>query len=207
MFVSLERPHRSDRPHHRSPYFRIALIVVAIHLLLFIFTPPFHFKPYQLEAEEIMVIQNVPDLEIPKPPKEVLKPVYPVDPYPDPKGQDIKIPPTDEYPKVVKPVGPAKSPNAGFVPFDQPPELDKFVKPVYPELARLAGMEGTVTVRVTIDIDGKVIAAAVVWSDVTDSMDREAVKAAFRCTFKPAKQQAKPVQVDVVIPFQFRLQK
>jgi outer membrane biosynthesis protein TonB len=38
-------------------------------------------------------------------------------------------------------------------------------------------------------------------------MDREAVKAALCCTFKPAKQQAKPVQVDVVIPFQFRLQK
>ena len=209
MFVSLERPRHPDRSHHRSPYIRIALIVVAVHLLLFIFAPPFHFKPYQLEAEELMVVENVPDLEIPKPPEEVEEPPIVLDPYPDEDGDDENIPDYDVFklPSPPAPSPPAPSPNPGYLAFDQPPELDKYVRPAYPELARQAGIEGTVSVRVTIDVDGKVIAAAVVWSDVTDSMAREAVKAAFRCTFKPAKQRDKPVRVDVVIPFQFRLQK
>ena len=208
MFVSLERPRRSDRPHHRSPYFRIALIVVAVHLLLFIFTPPFHFKPYQLEAEEITLIEDVPVVVIPKPPKEVPKPPIVVDPFREGNGKEKDIPRWSifDYPPAPPPP-PAPLPGKGFLAFDQPPEPVTIVKPNYPGLARQAGIEGTVIVKVTIDIEGKVIAAVVLSSDVTESMDREAVKAALRCTFKPAKQRDKPVRVDVVIPFQFRLQK
>jgi protein TonB len=208
MSVSPERPRRADRPRDRSPYVRIALVVVAVHLLLFIFTPPFHFQPYRLEAEEITLIENVPILDMPKPPKEIPIPRPVPDPFPDEEGDDEDIPDHSswEYPPVPPPP-PVPSPNPGFLAFDQPPEPLKIVKPNYPSLARQAGMEGTVMVKVTIDTEGKVIAAVVVSSDVTGSMDREAVKAALRCTFKPAKQRDKPVRVNVVIPFQFRLQK
>lgn len=208
MSVSLERPRRAERPRHRSPYVRIVIVVGAVHLLLFVFTPPFHFKPYQLEAEEITLIENVPYVEIPKPPEEVPVPPYIRDPFPDEDGDDEDIPDDDVwiYPPAPTPT-PEPSPNKEFFAFDQPPEPVKIVKPHYPELARQAGIEGSVKVKVTIDIDGRVIAAVVLWSDVTDSMDREAVKAALRCTFKPAKQRTKPVRVNVVIPFQFRLQK
>jgi protein TonB len=208
MFVSLERPRRADRPRDRSPYVRIALVVVAVHLLLFIFTPPFHFQPYQLEAEEITMIEDVPVVVIPKPPKEVPIPFVRTDPFQDEEGDDEDIPDynTWEYPPAPPPT-PAPLPNPGFIAFDQPPEPVTIVKPNYPGLARQAGIEGTVIVKVTIDIEGKVIAAVVLSSDVTESMDREAVKAALRCTFNPAKQRDKPVRVDVVIPFQFRLQR
>ncbi|MCP4247324.1 MAG: TonB family protein, partial [bacterium] len=55
------------------------------------------------------------------------------------------------------------------------------------------------------DKEGKVVDATVVASDVTPAMERAALAAARKCTFKPAEQQGKPVKVAVVIPFEFRL--
>ena len=205
MFLTLKRPRTADWPHHRSPYLRIILVVLVVHLFLFVFTPPFHFKPYELEADELMVVQEVPDIEIPKRPDDIAPPNPMPTPYPAPDGPDVEFPKIDDFFKPVPPA-PKPSPNAGYVPFDMEPVAVKFVTPTYPDLARQAGLEGMVTVKVTININGKVINAIVVWSDVTESMEREALKAAMMCEFEPAMQQNEPVRVDVVIPFLFRLQ-
>jgi protein TonB len=80
------------------------------------------------------------------------------------------------------------------------------VRPEYPTLAREAGIEGVVFVKVRINESGKVVAACVLSSDVTESMNRAALEAALKCEFEPAKQGDKAVPVDVVIPFEFRLE-
>jgi protein TonB len=74
-------------------------------------------------------------------------------------------------------------------------------------MAREAGIEGSVMVKVLIDEKGKVVAASILQSNVTDSMNQAALVAAHRCTFEPAKQRHKPVPVTIAIPFEFRLDK
>jgi TonB family protein len=195
-------------PHHKNPYLRVALIVAGIHLLLFVFAPPFHFKPYRLEAQEITVVENVPDFEPPEPiPEEPKLPVE-VEPAPDDLGVDLD-PPWTSYddprnlplPPIV--TGRSASP---FVHFDKDPVVKRLVMPAYPVLAREAGLEGVVVVRVRIDESGKVVAASVVTSDVDESMNRAALAAALACEFEPAMQGTRPVTVDVEIPFEFRLE-
>jgi protein TonB len=198
---------QDDWPHHRNPYLRVALIVVAVHLIVFVFAPPFHFKPYRLEAQEIMVVQDIPDFE-PLPPvaKEPPMPKR-IDQGLD-EGEEDPILPRgpidhDHWP----PPAPEKHPGTpGFQHFDKLPVPKLLVQPEYPDLARQAGIEGVVRVKVTIDIEGKVIAASVFDSDVTEAMNRAALVAARRCEFEPAKQGSKPVPVVIIIPFEFSLE-
>lgn len=194
-------------PHHRSPYGRVALIVTAVHFLLFVFAPPFHFKPYRLEAQEVMIVEEIPDIEIPPAvPEEPRMPVE-VDPWRGPVDNDPVVPPNvgDREWEWVPPKAPATT-GRDFIPFDQPPVLEKFAVPAYSEMARETGIEGIVMVKVQIDEKGNVVAASILSSEVTDSMNRAALAAAFRCKFEPAKQRDKPVPVVVVIPFEFRLE-
>jgi protein TonB len=206
MVGSLNNPRAVVWEHHRCPYVRIALIVVAVHLLLFVLTPPFHFKPYELETQEFMVVREVPDFEPPEPVKEIPKPPASVTPREDDGVEDPEVGPTTFYGADPPPPLPPKTGTATpYVVYDKPPEPIHFEVPAYPDLAREAGIEGVVQVRVVIDREGKVVDAAVLFSDVTPSMERAAVDAAFQCRFRPARQGNIPVRVSVVIPFEFRL--
>lgn len=206
MVVSLKDPREAVWAHHRCPYIRIALIVVVVHLLLFVLTPPFHFKPYELEAQEYMVFQEVPDFRLPEPVKEVPKPPVVITPREDDGVDDPEVGPTTFYGNEPPPPLPSKTGTTPeYVAYDKQPEPIHFEVPVYPELAREAGIEGNVHVRVVIDREGKVIDAVVLFSDVTPSMERAAHDAAFRCRFRPARQGNIPVRVSIVIPFEFRL--
>jgi TonB family protein len=67
------------------------------------------------------------------------------------------------------------------------------------------GAEGIVSVLVAIDEQGRVIAARVSASTAPPSLEAAALEAARRCLFQPAKQGAKAVRCQVVIPFTFAL--
>jgi TonB family protein len=89
--------------------------------------------------------------------------------------------------------------------FTSPPVLTRRVTPTYPNLAREAGIEGTVLIKVVVSPDGKVLGALIVNSDVTSTMENEAVRAAKLCEFKPARNGNLNVAATVIIPFDFRL--
>ena len=76
-------------------------------------------------------------------------------------------------------------------------------RPEYPEIARTAGMEGRVVVRMLIGLDGRVRRAEMEKSN--PMFDAEALEAARRWTFTPALTDGKPVMVWVRVPFEFRL--
>ena len=98
------------------------------------------------------------------------------------------------------------SPTPGqFVAFDELPVLLHAEPPVYPDLAREAGFSGTVTVNVLVGKDGKVKNAIAV--DGPTLFRKPAVDAAFKARFKPALQGRNPVEVWVLIPFNFELNK
>lgn len=96
------------------------------------------------------------------------------------------------------------TPPPDFVEFEKAPEVIKSVAPRYPELARRAGMEGTVFVRVWIDREGKVRAVEVQKSDA-EIFNQPAIEAAQQMLFSPAMMKGEPVSVWVAIPFKFKL--
>ncbi|MRR10444.1 energy transducer TonB [bacterium] len=72
----------------------------------------------------------------------------------------------------------------------------------YPEMARTAGVTGTVYVRVIVDSDGTPRSATVL-KGIGAGCDEAATDAALRSTFKPGTSYGKPVECSITIPFTF----
>jgi protein TonB len=90
-----------------------------------------------------------------------------------------------------------------FIPFQTPPAIIKRVEPIYPELARKAGMQGKVFVKILIDKEGKVKRAVVIQG--LEIFHEAATSAVVQWIFKPAIQHDRPVMVWMVIPVNFQL--
>ncbi|MGA9295239.1 MAG: energy transducer TonB, partial [Ignavibacteriaceae bacterium] len=78
-------------------------------------------------------------------------------------------------------------------------------KIAYPEIAKRAGVEGTVYIKAYVDKKG-IVTKAVVLKGIGAGCDKEALKAVEETKFKPGSQRGKPVNVMVSIPVVFRLQ-
>lgn len=76
-------------------------------------------------------------------------------------------------------------------------------QPVYPPVAKAARQEGTVTVQVTLDEEGRVISARAVAGPPL--LQNAAVQAAYRARFSPTKLSGQPVKVTGVVTYNFRL--
>ena len=74
----------------------------------------------------------------------------------------------------------------------------------YPDIARKAGIEGEVILKVLVWTDGTVKKVSVAQSDY-DAFNEPAVKSAYHLKFSPAYQRDKPVPVWVYVPFHFHL--
>ncbi len=97
-----------------------------------------------------------------------------------------------------------ETPPPDFVEFEKAPEIIKTVTPRYPELARRAGMEGTVFVRVWVDREGKPRTVEIQKSGA-EIFNQPAIEAAEQMRFSPAMKDGKPVSVWVAMPFKFKL--
>lgn len=181
---------------------------IAIHFLLFYFTPQFEFKPYVLREEYFEAIDLPEQFDIPPPPQEVAQPAIPMEAA---EGEEVddeaEIAPTsfDRIEDVPPPPPPPSEQAREFYAFDEPPVLVRYVSPKYPDLARQAGIEGTVLIRVLVGEDGKVINASIIQSDVTPAMEKAGLEAAKKFLFKPAKQRTVPVKAHMAVPIRFKL--
>lgn len=92
-----------------------------------------------------------------------------------------------------------------FTPVEKQPEVVKGVQPDYPEIAKRAGIEGSVYVKILLDKEGKPKKAVVLKSDA-EMFNQPAIDASMKFLFTPAIQDKKPVEIWVVIPFRFKLQ-
>jgi protein TonB len=93
-----------------------------------------------------------------------------------------------------------------FVPVEKQPVPVKQVQPDYPEIARRAGVEGTVWVKILVDKEGKAKKAVVMKSDA-EIFNEPAQKAALQWVFTPAMMNNGPVAVWAAVPFRFKLNK
>ncbi len=190
-------------------YLRNALYAtLVLHFVGIYFSPPFEFKPYVLKEQEFIAIDTAEDFELPPPPKEIDQPVVPIAAE---EGEEVdeetEIAPTsfDRIENLPPPPPPPSESSSEFYAFDEPPQLIRYVPPSYPALARQAGIEGTVLLRVVVGTDGKVESATVIQSDVTPAMEKAAMAAARQFLFKPAKQRTVPVRASMAVPIRFKL--
>lgn len=93
-----------------------------------------------------------------------------------------------------------------FVPVEIPAEMIYEEVPEYPRLARSANMEAVVWVKALVDKNGDVKKAMVYKSSGSKAgFDEAAVAAAYKCKFKPAIQNNRPVAVWVAYQVEFTL--
>ncbi len=90
-----------------------------------------------------------------------------------------------------------------FVAFDEEPQRISIGEPDYPAVARAAGVEGTVEVRVLVSKQGKV--KDVIYIAGPEALKKAALDCARTAVFKPALIDHKPVEVWVLMPVTFRL--
>ena len=92
-----------------------------------------------------------------------------------------------------------------YVYTDELPQLVRGVKPLYPDIAREAGVEGTVKLQLLIGLDGHVLRAIVQRNGSVPMLDEAAIAAAMASVFTPALVNKRPVKVWVTQDYRFRL--
>jgi len=91
-----------------------------------------------------------------------------------------------------------------FVAFDEEPQLLVAPDPVWPEMARKAGITGTVWVKVLVDKEGMVRDAIVIKeSGANAGFEEAALEAAKKRMYRPAMQNNQPVPVWVAYKVKF----
>jgi len=165
-------------------------------------------KPDLITVEDI--INTVQKPEIPPPPKAPQIIAALIDDVTD----DIILPDIDNFEPVPLPDNPPK-PNidlSGEDFIEVPGELPEPVgglkslqeKVHYTEIARKAGIEGTVYIQAKIDKKGNVVEATLL-KGLGGGLDEEALNAVKSTKFHPGEQRGRPVNVKMVIPIKFVL--
>jgi len=181
------------------------LTAVLMTALMVWFSPRYTPAPYQLPAEAMEIVEIEPIIHIEEPPvvkaPPVLMPEIEAAPNEDPEAvATIEVPFwTPSYSPPVIDVG-----GSDFVASSSKPQLVSQPKPHYPEVARLARVEGTVIVKVLVDVDGSVRKAEIV-RGVHTLLNNAALKAARQCVFVPGRQRELKVATWVAVPYNFRL--
>ena len=88
---------------------------------------------------------------------------------------------------------------------DAPPAPRRTIKPQYPIGARARGEQGDVTLELAVDAQGAVVGVKVVASCGFSDLERAAVAAARRATFRPAKRGHRAVPAVARLTLTFRL--
>jgi len=192
-------------------------LIAALLLCIIIFQAFSQFRQKgnqkQFEVPKIEVTE-VPQTEQEKLPPPPSRPAIPIESESEDMPDDVTIDDTeidfDELPPPPPPPAAEDEAASFFVPYDDPPDpIGGFAaiqsKLVYPEIARKAGIEGTVTVQAKISERGEVIDTRILVPLGNSGCNEAAVKAIKAVKWKPAKQRDKPVAVWVSIPVRFKL--
>ncbi|MCC6348301.1 MAG: TonB family protein [Candidatus Eisenbacteria bacterium] len=115
----------------------------------------------------------------------------------------VRVEGTDEQVVVVPPTDDELPKFGDYVYVDDLPEAITRVPPVYPDLARGAGIDGTVLVQALVGKDGRVRDVRIQKS--VPALDAAAVAAVKQWVFKPAQSEGRPVAVWVAVPVKFSL--
>ena len=159
-------------------------------------------EPASPPVDPRALVRLVPDLPDPvEPIADLTRPVLPVGPG---GGGESGPQPVEHGGGLV--VGVDSDPPSDAVAFvDEYPNLVRCAEPRYPDMAREAGVEGTVRVLVLVGLDGRVRRAEIAPGGSVPMLDDAALEAARSCVFTPALTNQHPVKVWVSRSYRFTL--
>jgi protein TonB len=211
---------KTDKADLRSRYPVLAEIGLIASLVLLIVAFRIQYKPdteFVIPEEQTIVvemeeIEQTQQIEKPPPPPRPPVPIeVPNDEILEDEALDIDAEIDFDEPVELPPPPPAEEEPEPeiFVVVEQMPELIGGIEGLqkrvrYPEIAKKAGVEGTVFLQFIVDEDGNVVDPAVV-RGIGAGCDEEALNAIRDAKFKPGKQRGKPVKVKFSLPVRFRL--
>ena len=176
------------------------------------FLPPLIHDPPQLEVRTPRIApQSRQAFEPDRIPRPVPDPQAPPD---DSKGPVLPDSPVAEGPDHstslpsgrIDGIAVARDPEPNeFVPVDEYPVPIRCSEARYPDLARSAGVEGTVRVLMLLGLNGHVERAIIAPKGSVPMLDAVALEAARTCVFTPALANGHPVKVWVSQNYRFSL--
>jgi len=188
-------------------YFRTSiLLAIVFFIFAFYLVPHYTLHPYVPRVEKATKVEEIPEqIEKVEELPPAAKPQLPVEAESEEEIEKATIEKTADFETFEKmPIQPeAETPE--FVAYDTPPRPKHIVKPRYPEIAKKAGIEGTVILQLLVDVTGKVLKTKVL-KGLTPDINKAAQQAAYATTFYPAKQRDKAVKVWVSYPVRFILE-
>lgn len=143
--------------------------------------------------------KSVPDEPLVPPSNVDEPPVAPVSPVSGNGHDEVRDTP------IAPPTSDADPLPGVYVNTDELPQLVRSVTPVYPDIAREAGVEGTVKLLLLIGLDGRVLKAIVQPRGSVPMLDQAAITAALASVFTPALVNSRPVKVWVTQDYRFKL--
>lgn len=199
-------------------------LVASLGLLIFLFstnlraTGSFDIIEEEQEIVQVEEIEQTQQIERPPPPPQPPPPVeVPDDQIDEQMDLDLDIdldltatPPAPPPPPPAAAGEPEPDPEPEiFVVVEQMPEpiggLEGLQgRVVYPEMARRAGIEGTVFVQFVVDEQGNPSEITVV-RGIGGGADEAAMRAVQQTRFEPGRQRGQPVKVRMSLPVRFRL--
>jgi TonB family protein len=181
-----------------------ALAALLLTGLGAVFSPPYVPSPWERTEDIIITVLPPEPITVPPAPRALPLPKMRPDFVPsDSPGAHPTIPPDSIFSLSVASTY-TRRPVFVPVPATEPVVVHSVV-PGYSELARQAGAEGTVEVRVTIDKSGRVVQAVIRASDTVESLNQSALAAAREFLFTPCMQRDVAVECQVVLRFTFTL--
>jgi len=206
-FSDVSSANEVFKSHYNRTLRWSGLAAAVLTLLMIWASPQYTPHPYQPRTEILVLTEVEIIYEEIKPPEVAAPPMIPPEiEIVDDLNPDATEPILIEGPwDIFAPPAVAKVPmDDSFIASSTKPVLLFRAKPHYPEVARLAQVEGTVIVKVLVDVDGSIKAAEVIRS-VHPLLNRAALKAARLCTFEPGKQRQIKVPTWVAVPYRFKL--
>ena len=200
------KDHKKSYGVYLRTGFFVSLVIFSLGFLLIPYQEP---EPFTLKREVVTMIEHISQqIDKYEEPPPIERPKVAIEAENDIAEQQAveTIAQTDFNEQIIKTV--PTGPEIEVVPYykvEVKPQPISMPKPVYPSLPLNAGIEGTTVVKMLVDIDGSVIDVVILKSSGNAMLDEEAIKAASRSTFTPAKQRDKFVRVWVARPITFKI--
>ena len=201
-------------------WFEVSLIFAIILILGFFMA----FQKFEAKKTDFVKVdtrvemEDIPETEqsnIPPPPK---MPTVPVESEDEDLMDDITIELTEimDFKTFTPPPPPPVVEDEDipvFLPMEQQPkiiggweQLQQLIK--YPQIARIAGIEGKVTINVLVNEKGEPVKCEVLQSNLGNTGCNEAaIEAIMQLRFKPATMRNRPVKFWMAIPVKFQIKK
>jgi TonB family protein len=195
---------------------RSIVLAVLLHAALFVFAPDMTTaNVHDAKNGDMYVIP--PEVEMPDPPEEIVKPAKPVAGSID-ISTEVTITSTSFEAWTPEMLAPPPATGGGdvegfraFVPSMvaprplNPEEVERELRRTYPAIMRDAGVGGQVDVNLWLDENGAIVKAEVGSSSGYQSLDDAALKVVGVMKLTPAQNRGMPVRVIVTLPVLYRV--